>query len=230
MAKKMKRPSVLAFDSSTPTLTLAYAASDGRIRRSVTALKNTGGMLGVLAAFLKKHKVRIADADLIAVGTGPGSFTGLRVGVTCAKMLAYASGAKLAGISTLRVIAQNVSGSAPVCVALDARRGNVYTAVYREGRPVERPRLVSVAEFTGGISAGVRYAGDAIAVCGEGLFGPAEVAAPEAWKPDAARMVEIALERWEAREFDDPLKLAPDYLYGNDCMVTRPVPRHGKNA
>ncbi|MGD2174972.1 MAG: tRNA (adenosine(37)-N6)-threonylcarbamoyltransferase complex dimerization subunit type 1 TsaB [Candidatus Brocadiaceae bacterium] len=76
------------------------------------------------------------EVDAVAVSEGPGSFTGLRVGVTCAKALAWALGWKCVGVCSLEVMVQNVArdecgGGCVVCPVLDARRDRVYGAVFR---------------------------------------------------------------------------------------------------
>ena len=85
---------------------------------------------------LKGAGVGKRDIQAVAVSEGPGSFTGLRVGITCAKTLAYALGWKAAGVPSLEVKAQNVDGAGPdapqfVCPVMDARRSWVFATVFR---------------------------------------------------------------------------------------------------
>ncbi len=71
------------------------------------------------------------DIDLIAVSIGPGSYTGLRIGVTCAKTLAYALGKPIADVPTLDVLAENVKNDAKnICPVIDAKRKRVYACIY----------------------------------------------------------------------------------------------------
>ncbi len=85
---------------------------------------------------------RVRDLSAVAVSIGPGSFTGLRVGVVCAKTLAYATGCRLAAVDTLRAIAANSPADvARVHVLADALRGDAYVASYqRIDEHVDRPR------------------------------------------------------------------------------------------
>ena len=92
-----------------------------------------------------------ADVNLVAVTSGPGSFTGLRVGVTTAKTFAYATGAQVLGINTLEAIAAGVGHAHDrVSVAIDAQRGEVSSAIYRvseDGPPIiETPEALMTRE------------------------------------------------------------------------------------
>jgi tRNA threonylcarbamoyladenosine biosynthesis protein TsaB len=84
---------------------------------------------------LKQQNWSIDEIDLVACGLGPGSFTGLRVGLANAKALAVSAGAAISGVSTLAAIARPVTAlhSGPVVAAVDARRKEVYVGVYQDG-------------------------------------------------------------------------------------------------
>jgi tRNA threonylcarbamoyladenosine biosynthesis protein TsaB len=107
--------------------------------------------------------------DVVAVSIGPGSFTGLRVGVGLAKGLAYAGGARVVPVPTLDALAA-VAGGEPgelVCAMLDARKGEVYARLYRVGRDGE-PAPVTMALLTppdallGGVEGRCRFVGDGV--------------------------------------------------------------------
>lgn len=104
-------------------------------------------LFGAIEQMLAAHGARLADITLYAAATGPGSFTGVRVGLTAAKGLAYASGKPLAGVTNLEALASLGTGAlrAPV---FDARRGDVYAAVYDDAlRIVVAPVVCPLAEF-----------------------------------------------------------------------------------
>jgi tRNA threonylcarbamoyladenosine biosynthesis protein TsaB len=90
--------------------------------------------LAVIDALCRFHAVAPASIAEVYVSSGPGSFTGLRIGVTAAKMLALATGARVVAVPTLEVIAQNALDATPrpdrVAVVLDAKRGHVYAAAF----------------------------------------------------------------------------------------------------
>ncbi len=84
------------------------------------------------------------DIDLIAVDVGPGSYTGLRVGVTCAKTLAYALNKPVIGVPVFDIIAENYPmNSTPICPILDAKRNHVYACIYK----LESAQRKKVTEF-----------------------------------------------------------------------------------
>ena len=89
-------------------------------------------LLGAIELVLREGRCAIDDLDGWAISLGPGSFTGLRIGVSTVKGLAFATRKPVAGLSTLDVLASQVSPtSALICPILDARKGEVYTALYR---------------------------------------------------------------------------------------------------
>ena len=91
-------------------------------------------LLGLVAEVLERAQIGWAQVDRIAVGVGPGTFTGLRIGIASARALARARGIPLVGVSTLRSVACNATGrddGAPVLAVLDARRGEVFAAGWR---------------------------------------------------------------------------------------------------
>ncbi|UCD71258.1 MAG: tRNA (adenosine(37)-N6)-threonylcarbamoyltransferase complex dimerization subunit type 1 TsaB [Syntrophobacterales bacterium] len=89
-------------------------------------------VLKTIDRVLEDSGVAIGDIDGFAISIGPGSFTGLRIGVSVVKGLAFATGKPVAGVSTLDAIAQNVRYSPYlICPVLDARKGEIYAALYR---------------------------------------------------------------------------------------------------
>jgi len=137
---------IIAFDTATDTATSALVW-DGEVlgelaSRPVTVLED-------LDALLRRGGVRDTQVEGIAVGIGPGSFTGLRMGLITARTLAFAWEAGLAGVSTLDALAAGAPGAVPV---IDARRREVFALVGGEAA------VVSPADLP--VQAGRRYVGD----------------------------------------------------------------------
>ena len=122
---------LLAFDTSSGHGSLALFR-DGALleERAVEAPDGFGHVLfGEIEALLGRHGLALGDVGRIAAASGPGSFTGIRVGLTAAKALAEATGCQVVGISTLRAVA-SFGTSGRRAAVIDARRGEVYAGLY----------------------------------------------------------------------------------------------------
>ena len=95
----------------------------------------------------------VRDIDLFCCAVGPGSFTGLRIGTGLIKAFVHASGKPVIGVNTLDALAQNVFGTDDiVCPLIDARRGDVYTAYYRDGKRINEYRAVQLDDVLAELS------------------------------------------------------------------------------
>ena len=125
---------VLALETSAKACSAAVT-EDGRVLASAfqcTGLTHSRTLMPMVEAMLKNAELVLADCDAVAVANGPGSFTGIRIGVSAAKGLAFSIEKPAVGVSTLEAMARNVAfaDSLVVC-AMDARRQQVYNAVFR---------------------------------------------------------------------------------------------------
>jgi tRNA threonylcarbamoyladenosine biosynthesis protein TsaB len=143
---------LLAFDTATPATAVALVADGRRAEARHEPAPgerpgHAGQLLALAARLLDGVGLRFADLDRIAVGTGPGTFTGLRIGVATARALAQATGALLVGVSTLRALAQGAAGEgAPAVLAvLDARRGEAFVGAWGAGEQLVPPAAVTPA-------------------------------------------------------------------------------------
>jgi tRNA threonylcarbamoyladenosine biosynthesis protein TsaB len=163
---------VLAVDTTTPRGSVAVAAEDGVLAeaRVRTADGHSRWVLGAIEALLGGLSVEPAALDGFAVTVGPGSFTGLRVGLATVQGLAIASGRRCVGLPTLDVLASSVAGAARRTVALmEAFRGEVFWGVYdADSRPIAPPRVGPLEEALAAAAAGTgtsptAFVGDAVA-------------------------------------------------------------------
>ena len=125
---------VLALETSAKACSAAVT-EDGRVLASAfqcTGLTHSRTLMPMVEAMLKNAELTLGDCDAIAVANGPGSFTGIRIGVSAAKGLAFSIEKPAVGVSTLEAMARNVAFSDGLVVcAMDARRQQVYNAVFR---------------------------------------------------------------------------------------------------
>ena len=125
---------VLGIETSTSVCSVALVDA-GRVVADCSldlGVHHSERLLPMVARLLEETGFELADLHGIAVAAGPGSFTGLRIGMGTAKGLCVGSGVPLLAVSTLEGLALNaVGGGTPVCATLDARRGEVYAGVYR---------------------------------------------------------------------------------------------------
>ena len=123
---------ILAFDTASARATSALVG-DGEVLGE--RVSTTVTLLADLDALLRQAGAHVSDVEALAVGTGPGSFTGIRVGLAAARALAFALGIPVAGVSTLDALAAGASGALPV---IDAKRHEVF---------LPGPRCLSSAEL-----------------------------------------------------------------------------------
>ena len=125
---------ILAIDTSCNACTAAIVAGNKLIAQSVVNNKKTHSekLMPMIENMFLTAEIALADIDIIAVANGPGSFTGVRIGVATAQGLAHSLGIPCAGISTLEALAGNVFGfNGIICPILNARRDQVYTGLFR---------------------------------------------------------------------------------------------------
>ena len=149
---------ILGLETTAKTASVALLR-DGMLvsERAVTEQKrHAETVLPLARALLDEAGLKFADVDLFAVDIGPGSFTGVRIGVATADALAFALGRKVVGVSALDALALDVQplSGAPVCVAIDAGGGRAYAALYRGGVRVAGPEAVILEEYVRNLPAG----------------------------------------------------------------------------
>jgi tRNA threonylcarbamoyladenosine biosynthesis protein TsaB len=171
----------------------------------------------------------VRDIDYFACGIGPGSFTGIRVGVAAMKGFAFALRKPLIGIPTLDILAANAvlkPGQKTIVPAVDAKRSLIYCGSYRTKglgfKKILPYMLLTVDEFIAQIPAGSLILGDALGLYKEKIVRDvkgAVILERDYWFPQGRNVIALALERIKAGKFDDPLKLNPIYLYPKECQI-----------
>ena len=234
---------ILAIETATWTCSVALWR-DGAVLGEA-AERTTSSHASTLPALVERVLAdggeKLARGDCVAVSIGPGSFTGLRIGLSFAKGLAFSAGLTVVGVPTLDAYALAAAGwTGTLCVALDARKQEVYAAVYaREGERVARvgeTRAITAArlaaELSGMLTAGALDA--PVSVIGDGgeayadvfcaIAGGVTVLPTTEHPPRAATIARLAAARLAADGAgDDVVTLAPAYLRPPEAELRQSV-------
>jgi tRNA threonylcarbamoyladenosine biosynthesis protein TsaB len=177
---------------------------------------------------LKDTGFTLANIDGYGVSIGPGSFTGLRIGLSTIKGLAFTTGKPVAAVPTLQALAWNIPYSRyPVCPLLDARKKEVYAGLYRHvGRNFVQEMsdaVISLADLAGTISGDILFTGEGarlFAVDIQKIFGDRAHFTPlSSSVPSAASVAEIALMMLKDGQQTDPDSLVPMYIRRPEAEV-----------
>lgn len=218
-------PLLLSIETATESCSVALSAGDRLIAEKYTLQPKAHAML--LARFiqeiLQENRLEIRDCDAVAVGRGPGSYTGLRVGVSCAKGLCYGADLPLIAVGTLDAIVRcAIDNRLPgterpetlIVPMIDARRMEVYTAVFdSRGRQLNQtaPVILDEHSFARELASGpVLFTGDGAEKFRPLTRHPNALFAPQL--PHASGMRIRALEAFHKKEFEDRAYFEPFYL------------------
>lgn len=221
---------ILAIDTSTPTASIAVMQGDKPLAETAFESGKKQGERLVPAIENLMAGIGISPADICAyaVGIGPGSFTGLRSGLSLIKGMALARPGPVVGISSLHAIAAASDFKGVVLPVIDARKGQVFTAIFRadnEGALVRESDDMAIApERVADLTAGPAL------VLGNGLtqyrsiiekaMGETAVIGPqELWTPKAAKIGALAWERLEPGDSDPLDTLVPKYVRSSDAEL-----------
>jgi tRNA threonylcarbamoyladenosine biosynthesis protein TsaB len=212
-------------DTATPVTGVAVGSEAGTLAEVAVRHERRHAEVLVPAVQWVLAQAEVDPAALagVAVGTGPGLFTGLRVGVSTAKALAQAWGLPMVAVPSLDLIAfthRHVQRA--ICPVIDARRGEVFCALYRHA-PGGVVRLTDYQVLRPDqLAAGIEARGEEVLLCGDGallyreafehLGEQSELGGLTQASPSAAALVELALPRMLREEFTSPLEVTPLYL------------------
>lgn len=226
---------LLAIDTSTPVVSVAIGSgrsilAEVCLGRAPGAPQRHAEQLAPAIQYLcQETGIRLSRLAGVAVGIGPGLFTGLRVGVTTAKVMAQSLGVPVVGMPSLDLVAFPLRhANRLIAAVLDARRKEVFYALYE---PVPGG-IQRVSEYEVGVPGAllaeliargedVLVAGDGAGLLGEELehLQHVELAGAELGRPSVAALIELAYSRFEREEFVAPFALNPLYLRKSDAEI-----------
>ena len=211
----------LALDTATGVCTVGLV-QDGHVLAEYdisAGLTHSEGLMPQLDQMFARTGIKKENIDRIAVSTGPGSFTGLRIGLAAAAAMAYAWQCGICGVNTLEAMAYNIPLAGVVLApVLDAQKGNYYTAFYewaggelREVQPVEMADAETLLRQLQGCGKPVLLLGECEKLRKHPLPGGISVA-PEQVRLPKASSVALAAEGMEPLKGEDAFTLRPYYI------------------
>jgi tRNA threonylcarbamoyl adenosine modification protein YeaZ len=211
---------LLTIDTSTDSASLALV-QDGQTLAEANwrcGQNHSVELLPRLTQLLSEAKIEIQSVGCILVARGPGSFNGLRVGLSTAKGLAFSLDIPIIGISSLELEAcQHAQSNLPICPIFNAGRGEIATALYRNKDNWQRlvpEHITTVDALDSEITEKTLFCGEYVSVIASQLKDKLKdkaVIAPD--KPRrSSRLAELAKGRLEAGDYDSPATLQPLYL------------------
>ena len=145
---------ILGIDTSTMSANIAVVEDDKLICEYTINTKKTHSqkLMPMIESMLKLSDINIKDIDVIAICVGPGSFTGLRIGMATAKSIAHVNNIPLIGVNSLEILGANIEFcNKNICAILDAQRNQVYTCKYifenKKIRETETIRIISIDDL-----------------------------------------------------------------------------------
>jgi tRNA threonylcarbamoyladenosine biosynthesis protein TsaB len=219
---------LLAIDTATRCCSVAVRVDD-RTAVELATLSNRTHSVHLMT--LVQQALELAETDLhrldgLAVTIGPGSFTGLRIGISTAKGLAFAAGKPCIGVSSLEALAfACLPWPNPICVLMDARKGDVYAAIFRDiGGRLERigdEQVLAPHAILQTIDSPHLFVGDAVPIyekhIREMVGDHAEWAPADRHYPKASIVARLAVERLAGATCEEAARLVPHYIRPSDA-------------
>jgi tRNA threonylcarbamoyladenosine biosynthesis protein TsaB len=221
---------VLAFDTSTKYLSVACLEDEEvkSLYHEDVGIRHSEILTSTIKGMLEEAGWKARDIDLVCTGLGPGSFTGLRIGVATVKGLSAVLGNKVIGVPTMDAMVMNVSPrDKKIAPFLDAHKGKVYTCIYEfSGSGFRRETgylLTKADDFLKGLEGEIFVFGNGITKYKEELDSSplVEYSLDIDWYPKAVDIGRLGIER-ACSGFDSADTIDPMYMHSKYCSVTEP--------
>lgn len=220
---------ILGIDTSTPIGSVALIDGETLVAEHTLNIMqaHSSRLMPAIDTVLKWGDITAAELDGCAVGTGPGSFTGIRIGIATIKSLCYALDKPIVGVSTLEAIAYNLRwNEGLICPILDARRNEVYGAIFRGGDEWQRigdDSCLSIETFLASITESGRALPLQCTFVGDGLESYADAVRATLGEkirfadaifnvPRGATVAHLGAQRLQNRDSDNYWTLVPNYV------------------
>ena len=210
---------LLTIETACPPGSTALLDGDRTIAfRSLSSAQRTTETFAVdIRESLREVRWSARDVEVVATTIGPGSFTGLRIGVTAAKVFAWATGARVLGVNTLELIASQAPGDGDVEAVLDAQRSELFVGRYRKSGEdvveIAPTRIISIDEWIDRLEPEVTLTGPGLRRIRDRLDGNVRLASEERWLPTAKTLGRLAASRAAAGAgLIGPMELVPQYF------------------
>ena len=213
---------ILGVDTSTPIGSVGLIDGENFVGEYSLKIEkaHSSRLMPAIDQILSWANLTVQELDACAVGVGPGSFTGVRIGVGAVKTLCYAIKKPIVGISTLAAIAHNLRyTNALICPVLDARRNEIYGAIFHGGERLERKSddlCVPMEAFLDRVSDPAVFVGDGLRRYTDAIlnrFGTNVIFAHANFNvPRGSNIARLGYERLLSGQSDDYFSLTPNYV------------------
>jgi tRNA threonylcarbamoyladenosine biosynthesis protein TsaB len=222
---------ILGIDTSSKFLNIALSEDEYIIKEESHLLdrKHASQLVPKVIELLKKSRVPINKIDVFMIGIGPGSFTGLRIGVSAIKGFGIATGKPCIGVASMDSIACNASDKdKDIVPIIDAKRGQVYSAIYRKkgGLAVRLSdyMVLPIDKLMAKIKTQAVFLGDGVPLYKDNILRSNQKAiflGEECWYPAAGNLIRLGFSKIKKTKKMNLDKLTPLYLYPEDCQVKK---------
>lgn len=221
---------LLAIETSTTLGGVAILNDDRLIVESRINVKVTHSerLMSEIDHSLKQAGMKIDDIDVFGISIGPGSFTGLRIGLSTIKGLSYATGRKIVSVPTLEAFAWNIPFSRyQVCPLLDARKKEVYAGIFKwNGNSFERiinEQTIKVKDLVSLITEPTIFLGEGAIIYSVDMqiaLGNFFITArPQHMVPSPSNVALLGMKKARSEEFEDPVSLVPMYMRKSEAEI-----------
>ena len=224
-------PKILTLDSSSLSGSVSLCQGESPVAESLLNIRSTHSekLLKQIDHLLEETSWQLADLDLLAVVTGPGSFTGLRIGIATIKGLAQVLNKPVVPVSSLQTVAMNLPLSpVPICAFLDARKSEVYTQLF-DWHPaagpvaIDRPTVLPPEQLLLQLSGSVALVGDGVFLYRQMIE---DILAERALLPvapvhqlHATKASWLALQEYESGLLCNAAEILPTYIRPSDAEL-----------